>query len=86
MLKFSTDKSWFQNYALIQRDEDLFYIFGGHTRRSGFVSKILKWEAEVWSHVGDLQYPRAGSVLAMNGDQILIIAGWSNTFTDNEAT
>ena len=63
----------------------MFYIVGGRGRY-GDLSKILKWEAEVWSHVGDLQHPRHGLVLAMNGDQLLIMCGWSTTFTDNQAT
>ena len=88
MLKFSTQsRMHFQDYALIQRDEDLFYIVGGRGAWNyGDFSKILKWEAEVWSYVGDLQHARNFPVLAMNGDQLLIMAGWSTTFTNNQAT
>lgn len=85
MLKFSTRRHHFAHYSLIQRDKDLFYIVGGNGNGSDS-TKIIKWDAEVWSHVGDLQHRRHLAVLAMNGNQLLIIAGVSATFTDTQAT
>ena len=71
---------------MIQRDVDIFYMVGGHIHRLGMTPKILKYDAGIWSHVGDLQHGRSMPSLAFNDNQLLIIGGWSDTYSDNDAT
>ena len=74
------------HFALIQRDVDTFFMVGGGVQYTGFTTKILKYESGVWTHVGDLQHGRSRHRLAFNDNQLLILGGWSNTSTDNDAT
>ena len=80
------------NFSTIQRDIDTFYVVGGQQDGIGIHKKILKFEANVWSHVGDLQISRQQAALAFDGNELLIIGGWGtyngvhNTFPDNDAT
>ena len=61
-------------------------MVGGRVRYIGNTPKILKYESGVWTHVGDLQHARHHPVLAFNDNELFIIGGWSDTFTDNDAT
>ena len=75
-------------FSTIQRDEDTFYVVGGNQSRPGNSRKILKYEGDVWSHVGDLQIARHSPALAFNGNELIIIGGWADgyRFPDNDAT
>lgn len=75
-------------FATIQRDEDTFYAVGGDLDRQGKQTKIVKYQADVWSHVGDLQIPRTDPSVVFNGNELIIIAGWGeqNQYENNEAT
>ena len=61
-------------------------MVGGVVQGLGHTSKILKYDAGIWSHVGDLQHAREQPSLAFNDNQLVIIGGWSNTYSDNDAT
>ena len=80
-------KNIFSNYitefGIIQRDVDTFFMVGGR-HRVGNSSKILKYESGVWTHLGDLQHARHGLVLALNDNELIILGGWSQTFTSND--
>ena len=80
------------SFSTIQRDVDSFYVVGGQQDGIAIHKKILKFEANVWSHIGDLQFSRTGEpTLAFNGNELLIMGGyshevWGDAFTDNDAT
>ena len=58
----------------------------GGAERGTPVTKILKYDASVWSHVGDLQIARYDFTLAFDGNELLVIGGWGNDFTSTDAT
>ena len=76
-------RGYIGEFGLIQRDVDTFFTVGGRGR-GGNSSKILKYESGVWTHVGDLQHARHGLSLALNDNEIIILGGWSQTFTSND--
>ena len=67
-------------------------MVGGQQDGIAVHKKILKFEANVWSHVGDMQFSRTGEPqLAFNGNELLIMGGasnpaWGVAFTNNDAT
>ena len=75
----STGNYW-GNYSIIQREEDIFYVVGGGLRWSDGrgVTTIAKYDAGVWTHVGDLLRYRTKPNLVFNGNELIIIGG-SNT-------
>ena len=79
-------------FSTIQRDVDTFYVVGGQQDGIAIHKKILKFEANVWSHVGDMQFSRRDEPqLAFNGNELLIMGGysherWGAPFTDDDAT
>lgn len=79
-------------FSTIQRDGDSFFVVGGMIDTIGIQRKVLKFEANVWSHEGDLQITRGRMhALAFNGNELLIIGGTSNArvgdaFENNDAT
>ena len=58
---------------------------GGSTN-FGFSTKILKYEADVWTHVGDFQRARYLHSTVFNGNQLVIIGGIGSDFDNNDAT
>ena len=54
----------------------------GGRMRTGNTSKILKYDSGVWTHVGDLQHARHGLGLVFNDNELIILGGWSDTYTN----
>ena len=73
-------------FAVVQSDVDTFYTVGGHHDIQRYINKILKYEANVWTHVGDLQHARHLPAAALSGNQLWTFGGASDTFADNDAT
>ena len=64
--------------AIIQRDEDLFYLAGGILQHGGLQTAIGKYEGGIWTKIGDLLSARLNPGLVFNGaNQLLAIGGWN---------
>ena len=69
--------NYWGSFSIIQREEDIFYAVGGNLRYGGVVTTIAKYDAGVWTHVGDLLSARTMAGLVFNGNELLIIGGSS---------
>lgn len=67
--------SYWREFSIIQKDFDTFFIVGGKTEENGHVPTVLKYQADVWSQLGDLVHARWWSGLAINGNELLVMGG-----------
>ena len=66
-------------FSTIQRDVDSFFVVGETIDTIGLQRKVLKFEANVWAHEGDLQISRIRMpALAFNGNELLIFGGYGD--------
>ena len=71
-------------FTIVQRDVDLFYTVGGRHDTYQDITKVLKYEADVWTDAGDLQHGRHFHVAAeLTPNQLWILGGYSSTYTND---